>query len=87
MDDAETGAFKAAEQLWKNFNYAWLALGGTQKNALLDEQRPANLISRDFIVDMIETLVHLGDRLEKYGLVDYDKGMWEERITAGMSSS
>lgn len=42
---------------------------------------PQSLISYDYIKRMGTDLVHLCDGIEKYGLVDYQYGVWEDPIT------
>jgi hypothetical protein len=81
MDDASLQADR--EQLWKNFNVAWLALGRAQKEAMLNGERPATLLSREAMKDMVDELVRLGDGIERHGLLDYGIGVWEERIVEG----
>lgn len=83
-DDTELQADR--EQLWKNFNVAWLALGRAQKEAMLTGQRSTMLLSRETVKDLIDELVRLVDGIERHGLVDYGMGVWEERIVEGMSS-
>ncbi|KAL8679243.1 MAG: hypothetical protein Q9186_004485, partial [Xanthomendoza sp. 1 TL-2023] len=74
-------------KLWKEFNTCWLAVLQGQKEAaqqMLDTghrpRRPQSVLGKDFLANMGETLVHLCDGLEKYGLVDYQMGVWEEEI-------
>ncbi|KAL8813107.1 MAG: hypothetical protein Q9223_000633 [Gallowayella weberi] len=74
-------------RLWTEFNTCWLALLQGQKEAtqqMLDTEqrphRPQSVLGKDFLGNMAETLVHHCDGLEKYGLVDYQTGVWEEEI-------
>ncbi len=70
-------------RLWEEFNNAWLAIFQKQKDMLESGQRiqnPQSLISRDFISKMSKDLIRMCDAVEKYGLVDYQCGVAEERI-------
>jgi len=71
-------------QLWRELNHAWEALGQKQKtiteNALRTRQQPPDYLSATNIQDLVEKLVQLCDQIEKYGLVDYEMGIWEEQI-------
>lgn len=72
-------------KLWKNFNNAWLGLLGKQKEIMWSGknlQHPQSLISLDDLQNMARELVRLCDGVERFGLVDYDYGVWEERIMA-----
>ncbi|KAK5945020.1 hypothetical protein PMZ80_002223 [Knufia obscura] len=70
--------------LWRELNHAWEALGQRQKsiteNALRIRQQPLDFLSATNIQDLIEQLIRLCDQIEKYGLVDYEMGIWEEQI-------
>ncbi|KAL8791394.1 MAG: hypothetical protein Q9213_000010 [Squamulea squamosa] len=74
-------------KLWKDFNTCWLAVLQCQKETTLEMldtgQRPPppqSLIRKADLERMAEGLVHNCDELEKYGLVDYEMGVWEEEI-------
>lgn len=43
-------------------------------------QRPAGLISQDNLEKMAQELIQLCDGIERHGLVDYQYGVWEEKI-------
>lgn len=43
------------------------------------------LIDADFLEQMGDRLVAWADALEKWGLVDYETGIWEEEILDGTS--
>lgn len=43
-------------------------------------QRQQSLISKETLVNMGKELVRLCDGVERHGLVDYQYGVWEERI-------
>jgi len=73
--------------LWNEFNTAWLAVLQKQKDLTLDyihsgnlPRHPQSLISHDFLNKMAKELIRLCDNIEKHGLVDYQYGVWEERI-------
>ena len=42
-------------------------------------------ISQDFLEEMGKELVSLCDGTERYGLVDYQLGVWEEQIITGIN--
>ena len=72
--------------MWNDFNHGWLALLQKQKDLTESEQKlqvAQSLISKDGLEDMGKELVRLCDGIEKHGLVDYEYGVWEERIIAG----
>lgn len=43
-------------------------------------QRGQNLISEEQMMNMGNELVRLCSSIERHGLVDYEYGVWEERI-------
>jgi hypothetical protein len=52
-----------------------------------DEQqlsRSQSLLTRDTIDAMMADLTQLCDGIERHGLVDYQYGVWEERIVEGL---
>jgi hypothetical protein len=74
-------------KLWNEFNTAWLAVLQKQKDFTLElvhnenpPRHPQSLISYDFLNKMAKDLIKLCDNIEKHGLVDYQYGVWEERI-------
>jgi hypothetical protein len=73
-------------QLWEEFNTAWLALLQKQKDLTLDyingtpPRHPQSLIPHDLLNKMAKELIRHCDNIEKHGLVDYQYGVWEERI-------
>ena len=74
-------------QLWQNFNNCWLAVLQKQRDMSQEEldtgqkaQPPQTRISRDYLERMGNELTGLCDAVEKYGLVDYEIGVWEEQI-------
>ena len=80
----EEGSQTQRITLWRDLNHAWEALAQKQKsateNALRTQQQPSDLLSADAIQDLVNKLIGLCDQLEKYGLVDYEMGIWEEQI-------
>jgi hypothetical protein len=73
--------------LWNQFNTAWLAVLQRQKDLTeeilqtgMTPRQPHSLISADFLDRMAKELIRLCDNIEKHGLVDYQYGVWEERI-------
>jgi hypothetical protein len=72
-------------QVWKHFNICWLALGQKQKDLTQDAIRyrmpDSNILAAETIQAMVDELIRLCDSIEQHGLVDYDRGVWEEEIT------
>lgn len=48
--------------------------------------RSQSLITRASLEKMGKELIRLCDDIERYGLVDYQYGVWEEQIIASMLS-
>ena len=73
-------------QLWRELNHAWEALGHKQKtiteHMLRTRQTPPDLLSVVRMQELVEQLIQFCDQIEKYGLVDYEMGIWEEQIVA-----
>lgn len=74
-------------QLWNEFNLCWLAVLQRQKDdtqQMIDTGQapapPQSLLQEAFLEQMAEALVSLCDGVEKYGLIDYQMGVWEEEI-------
>ncbi|KAL9044915.1 MAG: hypothetical protein Q9214_001980 [Letrouitia sp. 1 TL-2023] len=74
-------------KLWNEFNMCWLAALQRQKDdtLLMNETgrpptSPQSLLDEAFLEKMGSELVRLCDGMEKYGLVDYQMGVWEEEI-------
>ncbi|KAJ9660648.1 hypothetical protein H2198_002390 [Neophaeococcomyces mojaviensis] len=70
--------------LWRELNHAWEALGQKQKTiteeAARTRRQPRDILSSAAIIALVDKLVQLCDQIEKYGLVDYEIGIWEEQI-------
>lgn len=67
-------------KLWNDYNYAWLALLQHQKELMENGQQSSSLIKAEDLKKMGKDLVRFCDGLEPHGLVDYQYGVWEERI-------
>ena len=71
-------------QVWKEFNICWLALGQRQKDLVEEMLRfrttNANALAVETVQTIVDELIRLCDSIEQYGLVDYDRGVWEEEI-------
>ncbi|RKF73891.1 hypothetical protein GcM1_242116 [Golovinomyces cichoracearum] len=70
-------------RLWGEFNSAWLGIFQKQKDLLESGVRilpPQSLISQEFVNKMARHLIRMCDVVERYGLVDYQLGVAEERI-------
>ncbi|KAL8772584.1 MAG: hypothetical protein Q9209_002245 [Squamulea sp. 1 TL-2023] len=79
-------------KLWKEFNTCWLATLQCQKETTLQmletgqrPPHPQSVIQKAVLERMGEALVQNCDELEKYGLVDYEMGVWEEEIMSILS--
>ncbi|KAK2811722.1 hypothetical protein FQN49_008432 [Arthroderma sp. PD_2] len=70
--------------MWNNFNTCWLAICQKQKDTTQEMfdtgVRSAELLSEDTLQKLGRELVRLCDKMEQYGLVDYQMGVWEEEI-------
>ena len=73
--------------LWREFNLCWLAVLQRQKDdaqLMFDTGQapppPRNILGTDMLERMGDALVEACDGIEKYGLVDYQMGVWEEEI-------
>ena len=87
QDDADL--YEGRVKLWTNFNNAWLSLLEKQRECMWSGRtlhRSQSLVSFDDLQKMARELVRLCDGVERFGLVDYDYGVWEERIMAGRFS-
>jgi hypothetical protein len=76
--------------MWQDYNHAWLALLQRQKDMMESGQqlgRSQTLLSQESLEHLGRKLIEMGDKLEKHGLVDYERGVWEERIVNSKSSS
>ncbi|KAL6360226.1 hypothetical protein LRP88_05929 [Fusarium phalaenopsidis] len=84
LDDTNLHADRI--KLWDDFNHAWLGLGQRQMELMTSSQpsRSQSLMSKAMIKKMGNELIRLCDGIERHGLVDYQYGVWEEQITAGM---
>ena len=71
-------------QVWRDFNHCWLALGQKQKDQTEEAIRyhlsESTVLPAETIIAMIDELIRLCDSVEQHGLVDYDRGVWEEEI-------
>lgn len=80
----EPEQYAARVEMWREFNLAWEALGLKQKDifeeALRSGRQPPDILTADRLTAMVDELLGLIDRVETYGLVDYDMGVWEEQI-------
>lgn len=86
QDDASLHAERI--KLWNDFNHAWLALCFRQKEIMSSGQqlsRSQQVMSQETIKKMGDELVRLCDGIESHGLVDYQYGVWEDRIETGIA--
>lgn len=76
--------------VWQDFNNAWLALLQRQKDMVELHQQQGQaqtLLSLEGLRNMGKSLIELCDVLERHGLVDYEMGVWEERIVDRKSTT
>ncbi|KAJ4389114.1 hypothetical protein N0V93_006576 [Gnomoniopsis smithogilvyi] len=72
-------------KLWNDFNHAWLGIFQMQKELIEGGgqlARGQSMITEENAQKMMDDLVRLCDNIERYGLVDYQYGVWEEQIAA-----
>jgi hypothetical protein len=77
-------------KLWTEFNNCWLVALQRQKELTLDARAkglpggrptpPLTLMEAELMENMGKEIVRLCDIMEKFGLVDYEMGVWEEDI-------
>lgn len=75
-------------EVWHHFNNAWLALLQRQKDMVeshLQLGQAQSLLTLEGLKNMGKTLIDTCDVVEKHGLVDYEQGVWEERIVDSKS--
>jgi len=74
-------------KLWNEFNTCWLAVCQKQKDMTQEMHetghQPQNLLTEEILTKMGRELVRLCDRMNQYGLVDYQMVVWEEEIISG----
>ncbi|KAH7363613.1 hypothetical protein B0T11DRAFT_224485 [Plectosphaerella cucumerina] len=83
LDTDDEKLHDARLKLWENFNHAWLGLLQAQKNMSNSDgisKQSAKLIPELVLERMGKELVELCNNIEKYGLVDYQYGVWEQEI-------
>ncbi|KAH8129080.1 hypothetical protein ACSS6W_009511 [Trichoderma asperelloides] len=81
QDDASLHAERI--KLWNDFNHAWLALCFQQREIMSSGQqlsRSQRVMSQGTIKKLGDELIRLCDGIESHGLVDYQYGVWEDRI-------
>ncbi|KAI0120016.1 hypothetical protein GGR51DRAFT_5888 [Nemania sp. FL0031] len=79
----DEGLHEGRLMLWRDFNHAWLALFQKQKDMFesgIPLRRGQNNMAKDQLTNMGEAIVRLCNGIERHGLVDYEYGVWEERI-------
>ncbi|GFF44600.1 hypothetical protein IFM51744_05860 [Aspergillus udagawae] len=82
IEDQNQKRLCVEDTFWHQFNICWLAFG----QRILDFHRnlnspPDRLIQLIQLVDSASSyVITIGDKLEKWGLVDYEMGIWEEEI-------
>ncbi|RAO71505.1 uncharacterized protein BHQ10_007517 [Talaromyces amestolkiae] len=76
--------------LWKTFNYCWLSLLQKQKDSVnaticskILQPGSTRLLDAWSLEDLGLELIRFCDWLAPHGLVDYERGMWEEEILDG----
>ncbi|KAK9446714.1 uncharacterized protein V1518DRAFT_136869 [Limtongia smithiae] len=69
VDDAGI-SYETRLQFWRLFNRTWLNLLA----------RAAGAFTRPQLDEIAHAIITLADRVQRYGLVDYEMGVWEDRI-------
>lgn len=84
---------EARLKLWTDFNRCWLSLLQRQREfseSELESSQSQSMranrtcIKRDYLEKMGNDLTELCNNIEKWGLVDYEMGVWEEEIIDSM---
>jgi hypothetical protein len=71
------------EQFWTGLNNCWLyALA--QRNDVNDE---SERLSNEFLFELRDKLLSWADKLEPFGLVDYEMGLWEAEIIEAVDAN
>jgi hypothetical protein len=74
--------------IWQEFNNAWLSLLQRQKDMVESHQQLGQSqtpLTLEGLRNLGRTLIEICDVLERHGLVDYEMGVWEERIVDSKS--
>lgn len=81
--------YEARLTFWRNLHYSWVAFLQRQLNdtqTMLSSDRPAgrvrsaNLLAKDALEQLGDDVVRIANGLERYGLVDYEIGFFENEI-------
>ncbi|KAJ2552487.1 hypothetical protein EV175_003292 [Coemansia sp. RSA 1933] len=64
------------DNFWRALNQCWLVALQNVSAAGTDEER----LREEHIVHLKESVVQWGNKLDQYGLVDYEMGFWESDI-------
>lgn len=67
--------------MWRNFNHLWLGMLQLQKDIFLKED-PSGLsdMTLELVTKVGNDFVNLCSNMEPHGLVDYEYGVWEDRL-------
>ncbi|KAI9279851.1 hypothetical protein BY458DRAFT_501847 [Sporodiniella umbellata] len=68
------------EQFWAGLNNCWLYALAQRHEPSSDEER----MTDQHLYNLREMVVSWADKLEKYGLVDYEMGWWEADVLAAI---
>ncbi|KAG0321428.1 hypothetical protein BGZ99_003940 [Dissophora globulifera] len=80
---SDGGAIDQKAGFWTGLNNCWLFALAHHTNARSDDQR----LRPQHLAHLHATLTTWADALEKYGLVNYELGLWELRIREAMESA
>ncbi|KAL5594785.1 hypothetical protein BROUX41_001699 [Berkeleyomyces rouxiae] len=71
--------------MWHDFNHAWLSLLQKHKDIIIADETPMAGRNPPLNLEQLKScgnsIVKLGEVLEAHSLVDYEYGVWEDRIT------
>ncbi|KAK9380117.1 uncharacterized protein V2V93DRAFT_371689 [Kockiozyma suomiensis] len=78
--DDTTLTHESRLRFWALFNHTWLALLSRALSSAADVSAQITLLSPTQLDECAAEIVDLSDALQRYGLVDYEIGVWEDRL-------
>lgn len=80
-DDPNPAKREEKIYVWELFNFCWLA--ALQKQKELSTSGGPGLLDASTLKNMGHEVISCGNGLERFGLVDYQQGLWESKIIDG----
>jgi hypothetical protein len=71
------------EQFWTGLNNCWLYALAQRNDAGSETER----LSNEYLFELRDKLVCWADKLEPFGLVDYEMGLWEAEILEAVDAN